>query len=63
MDVLVSIHTRHFCRVMPIPEDKARVILAVSIHTRHFCRVMLLELDEQRVGRVVFQSTPDISAG
>ena len=38
---LVSIHTRHFCRVMPHADAGELVGKEVSIHTRHFCRVML----------------------
>ncbi len=37
---LVSIRTRHFCRVMPGPVVKRPKLRLVSIRTRHFCRVM-----------------------
>ena len=36
----VSIHTRHFCRVMQEALDAEKRFELVSIHTRHFCRVM-----------------------
>ena len=38
----VSIHTRHFCRVMRAGGVFNGAARPVSIHTRHFCRVMRL---------------------
>ena len=58
----VSIHTRHFCRVMLDKFGIGETDDYVSIHTRHFCRVMP-EFDGSNHSDLAFQSTPDISAG
>ena len=37
---MVSIRTRHFCRVMQLVAVGILALGLVSIRTRHFCRVM-----------------------
>ncbi len=59
---IVSIRTRHFCRVMPGKDKAFFMPEKVSIRTRHFCRVMLVVVGVI-VASSVFQSAPDISAG
>ena len=59
----VSIHTRHFCRVMPRAAQIRGPRDAVSIHTRHFCRVMLWCLPERTPTQWSFNPHPTFLPG
>ena len=59
---MVSIRTRHLCRVMRWDAAWMDLRQGVSIRTRHLCRVMRANLHGANLYGA-FQSAPGISAG
>ncbi len=59
----VSIHTRHYWRVMPTRLFLTPLQVGVSIHTRHYWRVMRGQVFGLGDTLALFQSTPAITGG